>query len=260
MRLDLAVDELEAIPCIGHLFLKAGGELGEQVTVLQSGSFCVQVQLGDLAGKQRVALRIQSSHVALGVAYLARNAQKLGGRALTGDGGMDLTVIVQQTLQGFRVSTVVGLIGAGHQQGEVPLFGRIAREVGMHALGDLSKEGLETGRRIELFGRAGIAERSVMGLLCAQAGFRGPAASGVGVVEVDFAFGDARFEIVELGVKHADLAEITPFKGLELGAELGKLRFAFRKRRANRSKLLALVEQVEVVRGSLEDDFGCDFL
>jgi hypothetical protein len=37
---------------------------------------------------------------------------------------------------------------------------------------------------------------------------------------------------------------------------LGKLGFAFREPRANGGKLLALVEQVEIVRGLLEDDFG----
>jgi hypothetical protein len=38
-----------------------------------------------------------------------------------------------------------------------------------------------------------------------------------------------------------------------LGAELGKLRFAFREPRANGGKLLALVEEVEIVRGLLEE-------
>jgi len=165
-------------------------------------------------------------------------------------------VIVKETLQGVRVTVVVGLIGAGHQQGEVLLLSRVAREVGVDALCDLAKERFKAGRWIELFGLVGIAKCGIMRLPRALARILSPVAGGVGVVEVNFAFGDARFEIIEFSVKDADLAEVTSFKGLELGAELGKLRFAFREPRANGGKLLALVEEVEIVRGSLEDDFG----
>ena len=95
-----------------------------------------------------------------------------------------------------------------------------------------------------------------MGLLRLAAGLLGADAGGVGVVEVDFALGDAGFDVVELGVEDADLAEVTAFEGLELGAELGELGFALGERGADGGELLALVEEGEVVRGLLEDDFG----
>ena len=132
----------------------------------------------------------------------------------------------------------------------------VARKVGVDALGDVAEESLEAGRWVELFGFAGLAECGIMGLLRTLAGFLGSTAGGVGVVEVDFALGDARFEVVEFGVEDADLAKVTAFEGLELGADLGKLRFALGERSANGDKLLALVEEGCVVRGLLEDDFG----
>jgi hypothetical protein len=95
-----------------------------------------------------------------------------------------------------------------------------------------------------------------MGLLRLLPCFFGAAAGGVGVVEIDFALGDARFKLVELGVEDADLAEITAFEGFELGAELGELGLAFGERAADGGELLALVEKSEIVRGGLEDDFG----
>jgi hypothetical protein len=256
MSFDLAVDEFKAVSRIGNLFAKFGGKLGEQVAVFKGGGFGVRVQQGDLAREQCVPLRIESGNVALGVPDLARNAQQLDSSALARDGGIDLVVIVQETLQRLHIPAVVGLIGASHQQGEVLLLGLVSREVGVDALGDIAKEGLEVGRRIELFGFACIAECGIMGLLRALAGILSPAACGVGVVEIDFTFRDARFEIVKLRIKDADVAEVTPFKGLELGAQLGKLRFAFRQSRANGSKLLALVEEVDIVLGSLKNDFG----
>jgi hypothetical protein len=136
------------------------------------------------------------------------------------------------------------------------LLSVVAREVGMDALGDLAKKSLEAGRWVKLFGFAGIAECNIMGLLRLLAGFLGSAAGGVGVVEVDFALGDARFDVVKLSVENADLAEITAFEGLELGADLGKLRFTLGEFAANGGKVLALVEESDVVRGWLEDDCG----
>jgi hypothetical protein len=95
-----------------------------------------------------------------------------------------------------------------------------------------------------------------VGLLRTLAGLLGAAAGRFGVIEVDFALGDARFKFVELGVKDADLADVTAFECLELGAELGKLRFALGERGADGGKLLALVEKGGGVRGLVEDDFG----
>jgi hypothetical protein len=256
MGADLAVDELEAAPGICDLLAEAGGELGEEVAVFAGGGFGIEVQLGDFAGEQRVPLGIEGGDVALGVPDLARDAEKLGGGAFAGDGGVDFAMIVKEALQGFGVAAAVGLIGAGHQESKVFPLSVVAREVGMDALGDLAKKGLEAGRWVKLFGFAGIAECSIMGLLRLLAGFLGSAAGGVGVVEVDFALGDARFDVVELGVEDADLAEVTAFEGLELGVNLGKLRFALGERDANCGKLLALVEEGGGVRGWLEDDFG----
>ncbi|WP_433983956.1 hypothetical protein RBB78_00665 [Tunturiibacter empetritectus] len=132
----------------------------------------------------------------------------------------------------------------------------VAREVGMDALGDVAEESLKAGRWVELFGFTSITECGIVGLLRALAGLLGSATGGVGVVEIDLALGDARFEVVEFGVENADLAEVTTFKGLELGSDLSKLGFALGKHRADSSKLLALVEERGVVRSLLEDDFG----
>jgi hypothetical protein len=256
MRSDLAVDEFETALRIGDLLAEASGELGEEIAMFASGAFGVAVQLGYFAGEQRVALGIESGDIALGVQYLARDAEKLGGSAFAGDGGVDFAVIVKETLQGFGVAAAVGLIGASHQQGEVLLLGVVAREVGVDALGNVAEEGLEAGRRIELFGFMGFAECGVMGFLCTPTGFLGPTAGRVGVVEIDFALGDARFEVVEFGVEDADLPKVTTFEGLELSADLSKLRFALGKRGADGGKLLALVEESGGVRGLLEDNFG----
>jgi hypothetical protein len=256
MGADLAVDELEVALGIGDLLAEAGGELGEEVAVFAGDGLGVAVQLGDFAGEQRVSLGVEGGDVALGVLDLACDAEKLGGGAFAGDGGVNFAVIVKETLQGFGVAAAVGLIGAGHQQSEMLLLGVVAREVWMDALGDVAEEGLEAGRWVELFGFVSIAECGIMGLLRTLTGFLGSAAGGVGIVEVDFALGDARFEVVELGVEDADLTKVTAFEGLELGADLGKLRFALGERCANGGKLLALVEEGVVVRGLLEDDFG----
>jgi hypothetical protein len=115
MGADLAVDELEAAPSIGDLLAEAGGELGEEVAVFTDGGFGIEVQLGDLAGEQGVLLSIEFGDVALGVLDLARDAEKLGGGAFAGDGGVDFAVIVKETLQDLGVAPAVGLIGAGHQ-------------------------------------------------------------------------------------------------------------------------------------------------
>ncbi len=128
-------------------------------------------------------LGIEGGDVALGVLDLARDAENLGGGIFPGDRGVDFTVIVEETLQGFDVAATVGLIGAGHQQGKVFLLGIVAREVGMDALGDVAEEGLETRRWVELFGFAGLAECGIMGFLRSLASFVGSATGGVRVVE-----------------------------------------------------------------------------
>jgi hypothetical protein len=256
MGADLAINKLEAAAGIGNLFAEAGGELGEEVAVFACGGFGVAVQLGDFAGEQSVPLGIEGGYIALGVLDLARDAEKLGGNSFAGIGGVDLAVIVKETLQGFNVAAAVGLIGTGHQQSEVLLLGVVACEVGVYTLGDVAEEGLEAGRRIELFGFVGLTECGVVGFLSALAGLLGSPAGGLGVVQVDFARGNARFEVVELGIEDADLAEVTAFEGLQLGAEVGKFRFALGEHRADGSKLLTLIEEGCVVRGLLEDNFS----
>jgi hypothetical protein len=82
---DLSVNELETIFCIGDLLAKAGGELGEEVAVFAGGGFGVEVQLGDFAGEQCVLLCIKGGDVALGVLDLAGDAEKFGGGAFARD-------------------------------------------------------------------------------------------------------------------------------------------------------------------------------
>jgi hypothetical protein len=256
MSADLAIDKLEAAPSFGDLLAEAGSEFGEEVAVFARGSFGIAVQLGDFAGGQRVPLGIERGDIALGVLYLARDAEKLSSGAFAGDGGVDFAVIVKQTLQGFGVATAVRLIGASHQQGEVLLLGVVAREVGVDALGDIAEECLEAGRWVELLGFVGIAKCGIVSFLRTVAGLFGSAPGGVGVVEIYFALGDARFKVVEFGVEDADLAQVSTFEGLELGSDLGKLGFALGEHRTDAGKLLAFVEEDGVVRGLLKDDFG----
>jgi hypothetical protein len=256
MRADLAIDKLEAAPGIGDLLAQVGGKLGKQVAVFACGSFGVVMQLSDLAGKQRVPFCIERSDITFSVLYLARDAEKLSSSAFARNGRVDLAMIVKQTLQRFGIAAAVGPIGASHQQREVLLLGIVAREVRVYALGDIAKERLEAGRRIELFGFASLAERGIMGLLRALAGLLGTAARRVRVVQVDLALSNTSFQVIELGIQDANLAKITAFKSLKLSADLRKLRLALSERRANGGKSLALVEQRSVVRGLLEDDFG----
>jgi hypothetical protein len=199
-------------------------------------------------------LSIESNNIAFGMPYLSRNAQKLHSSAFTGDERADLAMIVEQTLQGLNIAVAVGLVGTSHQQGKVPLLGIIASKVRMDAPRDLAKESLEAWRRVELFGLARLAECGIMGLLRLLPCLLGSATGGVRVIEVNLALCNARFKVIKLSVKDANLAKITPFKGLELGPELSKLRFALRKPGTNAGKLLALLEKVNVVRGWLKDD------
>jgi hypothetical protein len=124
------------------------------------------------------------------------------------------------------------------------------------ALGNVAEKRLEAGRWVEVFGFVGIAKCGIMGLLRALTGFFGSAASGVGVIEIDFALGNACFDIVELRVENPNLAKVAAFKRLELNANFGKLRFTLRQRGADRGKLLALVKQAVSVATLLENDFA----
>jgi hypothetical protein len=98
MGTDLAVDECKAVPGIGNLFAETGGKLGKEVAVFASGGFGIEVQLGDFTGEQRVPLSIQRSDIAFGVLDLARDAEKFGSGVFASGGGVDLTMIIKETL------------------------------------------------------------------------------------------------------------------------------------------------------------------
>jgi hypothetical protein len=255
MRTDLPVDLFEAALSVSDLLAETGSKFREEVAVFSSSGFGVKIQLGNFAGEQSVPLGIEVSNVALGMLNLACYAEKLCGVAFTGDGGVDLAVIIQQGLQSFDVAAAVGLIGAGHQQGEMFLLGVVARKIRMDAFGDVTEEGLERGWWVKLFGCMGIAECCVVRFLRSLAGFLCSLAGGFGVVEINLAFGDASLEFIEFRVENTDLTEITTFESLELGADLGELRLALDEQGANSGKLLALVEEVRGVRGWLKSDF-----
>jgi hypothetical protein len=176
------------------------------------------VQLRDLAREQGAALRIEIGDIALGVADLPGDAEQLRCRSLVGDGGIDLLVIIQQTLECFGVAAPISLVGAGHQQSEMLLFGVVAGKVGMDAPGDLAKERLKARRGIGLFDFMGRGEGGIVSLLRLTAGLRSALARGVRVVQIHLAFGDASLQIVQLCVEHANLAEISVFKVLQLAA------------------------------------------
>lgn len=114
MRADLAVDKLEATPRVGNLLAKAGGEFREEVAVLAGRGFSVEVQLGDLSGEKRVPLRLERGDIALGVLDLARDAEKFRSGPFAGDRGVDLAMIVKQTLQRFGIAATIRLVSASH--------------------------------------------------------------------------------------------------------------------------------------------------
>ncbi len=198
-------------------------------------------------------LGIEGGEVAFGMLDLARDPKECG--AVLGEGGVDLAMIVQEALQGFGIAAAVGLVGANHEQGIVLLLGGVDCEVGVDALGDLPKERFEAERWIELLDFLGLTPGAVVGFLRALAGLLRPAAGGVGVVEVDFALSDSRFEIVELRVEDTDLAEVAGFKGFELGAPVAECGCALGEGAANSGKLLTPREESGGVRVLLEDDF-----
>jgi hypothetical protein len=142
MGSDLAVDECKAVLGIGNLLAETGGKLGEQVAVFAGSGFSVDVQLGDFTGEQSVPFSIQSSDIAFGMLNLSRDAEKFGSRVFASYGGVDFTMVIKETLQGFGVATAIGLIGSGHKQREVFLFVIIARKVGMDTFGNVTEEGL----------------------------------------------------------------------------------------------------------------------
>lgn len=256
MRGDLAVDEVEAALGVGDLSVQASGELGEEIAVLAGGGFGVEEEGGDLAREQDVALGGEGGDVALGMCELAGEAKQFGLGAFADGGGVDLAVIVEQALEDFGVAAGVGLIGAGHEEGEVLALGVVAGEVGVDALGDVAEEGFEGGRRVEVRGFAGFGEGGLVGLLSTLTGLVRALPGGGGVVEVDLALGDAGLEVVELRVEDADLPEVAAFEGAELRADLGEIGFVLGEGGAERGELRAPLGKGAVDRGWLEDDFG----
>ncbi len=256
MRADLPVDKLKAALRICDLLTKVAGKLGQEIAVFASGGFGIVVQLRNFSSEQCVPLGVKGGDVALSMLNLARDAEKLGSSAFAGNRGVDLAVIVKQTLQRFGIAATIGLISASHQQSEMLLLRVVAREVGVDTLRDIAEQGLEARRWVELLGFTSIAKRGIVGLLCALSNLLRPAPGGLGVVEIHLPFGDTRFKIVEFCVEDADLPEITTFKRLELRSNLRKLGFALGERRANRGKSLAFVDECGVVRSLLKDNFG----
>ena len=255
MGFDLAVDFLEPKLSFGYLFAEVGGQLGEEVAAFEFGGGGVEVELGDFAGEEGGSLAFEGDDVAEGVFDLAADAEVLGGEAFLGDGG-NLLVVVEDALEGVDVAAGVGIVGAGHESGEVGLFGGVTGEVGVDALGDVAEEGLEGGWWIELGSLVGFAKGGFVGFGGALTGFCGALAGGFGVVEVYFTFGDAGFEVVEIGVEDADLAEVTAFEGFELGAEVSELELALGEGDAEAGELFALDEELGLFGCSFEGDLG----
>ncbi len=256
MRTDLAVDKLKAPPRIGDLLTQAGRKLGQQIAMFTSSGFGIPVQLSNLAGHQRMPFGIKRGNVALSMLYLPRDPQQLGSSALTGNGSINLPVIVQQTLQHLGVPPAVRLIGPSHQQREVPLLVIIPRKIWVYALGNIAEKRLKTRRRIKLLSLPGLPKRRIMGLLRLPPRLLSPPPRRVGVIQINLPLRNPRLQLVKLGIKNAHLPKITPFKSLKLRPNLRKLRLPLRQRRANGSKLLPLIKQGSVVRSLLEDDFG----
>lgn len=214
MRRDLAVDKLEAALSVGDLFAKAGSKLGEQIAMFERCGFGIDVQLSNFTRQQRVLLGIESSNVTLRVLDLASDAKKLRRCAFSSKGSVELAMIVEKALQCLDVAAFVGLIGAGHQQRKVLLLNGVTCKVGMDALGDIPKDRLEIRKRLKLFSFVVNGKCSIMAFLRAPAGFLGAAACGVGVIQIHLALDNACFDLIELGIKNADLAKVTAFEGL----------------------------------------------
>lgn len=253
---DLAVDEGEAALGVGDALAEAGGELRKEIAMIAGGGDGVAGEGGDLAPEQGVALGLEGGDVTAGVGDLAGEAEELGGGALAGGGGGEVVVIVEQALEGFGVAAGIGLVGAGHEEGEVLALGVVAGEVGMDALGEVAEEGFEGWRRIELGGLVGVGEGGLVGFAGSLAGGFGALAGVGGVVEIDLALGDAGLQVVELGVEDADVAEVAALKGSKLCAELGEVGFAVGEGGSKAGEVRALPGEGEVGRALLEDEVG----
>jgi Na+-transporting NADH:ubiquinone oxidoreductase subunit NqrA len=117
---DLAVNEFEAAGGFGDLITKAGGELGEEIAMFECGGFGVLAELADIAGEQGLLLTVEGGEVAVSVKELTVDAEELGGCTFACNGCVDFAMVVKEALEGFNVTALVGLIGAGHEAGEVP--------------------------------------------------------------------------------------------------------------------------------------------
>jgi hypothetical protein len=115
LSVDLPVDELETVTGVGDLLAQGGGELGEQIAVLAGSGFGIEMQLRYFAREQGTALRIEIRNIALGVSDLPGDAEQFRCRSFAVDGGVDLAVVVKQTLEYVGIAASIGLVGAGHQ-------------------------------------------------------------------------------------------------------------------------------------------------
>jgi hypothetical protein len=49
LSIDLPINKLKAVPCIGNLLAKAGGKLREKIAVFACCGLGIEIQLGGLA-------------------------------------------------------------------------------------------------------------------------------------------------------------------------------------------------------------------
>ena len=163
-------------------------------------------------------------------------------------------MIVEHAQQHVCIASAVRLVGTRHQQGEVAGLGIVAREVGMDALGDITKQRLQAGRRIELLRLLRRAMCGIMRLPRTLAALLSPLPRRVGVVQVHLTLGDARVQLVQLRIQHADLPQIAALKDLELRTQLRQLRLTLGQCCAYGRKLLALVAERGLGQVRLQGD------
>jgi hypothetical protein len=266
MRLNLgepkAIHKLKAVLGVGNLLANFARKLRQQVAMFAGSSFGVFIELTDFTVEECVLLGFKLGDIAVRVAYLAVHPGQLCLSVFACNYRVNLTVIVEQLLQHFRVAAGIGLVGPRHQQSEVLLLRFVAREIGMNAFCELAKKRFQVRRRIDDFGLAIFAKGGFMRFMGACARLFRSLAGPVGVVKSGFALGNARFQVIEFGVQLADLTEVTALKRSEQSAELCQFRLPLSKERACCRQLPAPFMQA-VVRGGVDREsvweFGWDF-
>ena len=91
------------MPCISDLLSQSSSKLGQQISMLASRGFCVQMQLRDLAGEQRMLLRVKGRDIALSMLNLPRDALQLRSRTFACDRRVDLgELLVRDCNRAYR--------------------------------------------------------------------------------------------------------------------------------------------------------------